>query len=267
MKRVLSGGVALFIFSMFFINCFNPAYAGVVSSGQYRPAVFPTTETTTWAEYGEMYGIPKSSNMTMSILHNDPQLNGEDALFLNTLAVQGDIMQFMKQIDFQYGDTIELEAKIRMDAFSGQSQYLCVLSIQTDANDECMIMNPDKIFFYTTRESFWHSMDTTDTYHVYRIVVREHTIKVYIDGSETPAIDAPFASNFGGLRREVQFGDTSFGSGMKTAWAYVKYKVVRPDEEQLICHRTGKRGRRTLRVPPSAFDSHMRHGDSRGECR
>src|SRR3990167_7457788 len=68
-----------------------------------------------------------------------------------------------------------------------------------------------------------YSMDTTDDYHVYRLIVASTTYELYVDG-----VLRNFGSSIAsGGAKVIQFrGDSNGLAGMETSWDYVYYSTA-----------------------------------------
>ena len=66
-------------------------------------------------------------------------------------------------------------------------------------------------------------MDTTDDYHVYRLIVASTTYELYVDG-----VLRNFGSSIAsGGAKVIQFrGDSNGLAGMETSWDYVYYSTA-----------------------------------------
>lgn len=88
-----------------------------------------------------------------------------------------------------------------------------ILLIVGFSNNEICITYPDRVHF---------PMNTTDSFHVYRIEAKEMRVQIYADGNL--AIDH-ILSWAGGGTQALVFGDgTTFGTSL-TQWDYFSYKV------------------------------------------
>lgn len=213
--------VAIFIVTIIMFTSFSTARAGEIDSGRYIPSILPHTNI----QYWDPFSLSETSSLSLN--HSDPQLNGDDALKIDTMNNVSDFAYFTRYIEVQNGDKIELEAKVKLDNYSGYTTYGgCGIAIEDDKNEEFLIIRPDGI--YTFNSHVLYAMNTMDNYHVYRIVAQGSSVKVYVDGSTIPVIDSSFnPPPFWSPRLMVGFGDGSGGASSTSSWAYVKYKVER----------------------------------------
>jgi len=143
----------------------------------------------------------------------------EDALFIADQGeVSGDYLYYRHPWGADPGGKAVVEARARVK--SGSSFII----VTNGESGERLGLWPDRI------ELFHHSnlrykMDTTDDFHLYRMELEGHNLKVYVDGELR--IDAPgvLKPRSGYSRNEVAFGAANSGMMGEACWASVKARA------------------------------------------
>ena len=114
----------------------------------------------------------------------------------------------------------EIVAETRVKVVSGSS-FLIV----TDGRaGERLGMWPDHIdLFHNT--SLRYDMDTTQDFHVYRVVIKDTDLKVFVDGELRIDAKGKFVARGGYRRNEIAFGAANSGMVGEAYWDYVKARV------------------------------------------
>lgn len=117
------------------------------------------------------------------------------------------------------GYTIEAKIKV-IDTEGASMQSACIRLYESTVQLNYLFLNKTSVKITGTAISY--NMDTTDVFHVYRIVVLGTVIQLYVDGdlkiTDTCATTATAVS-------DILFGDLSATNGVNanTQWDYVKY--------------------------------------------
>ncbi len=179
-------------------------------------------ESGTWTlEYSAAAGQPESP------WHRDPGSPRTSAhLADGALAIQddgtaaGDYLYYRHPWGIDVSGDVVVEARARV--VSGTN---CVIMADGRAGERLML-NPDHICLWHNRRARY-DMDTTDGFHVYRIVIRGADIQVYVDGQLR--IDAPgqFAARAGYPRNELAFGATNSPMTGEAHWNSVQARIAK----------------------------------------
>jgi hypothetical protein len=110
---------------------------------------------------------------------------------------------------------VEVRAKVR----SGSSYVLLSNGVSHDR----LGLWPDHIDLWNNR-TIQYKMDTTDDFHVYRVVMKDKDLRVYVDGQLRLNAVGKFkpAAN---ARNEVAFGAANSGQVGEAWWNYVKVRT------------------------------------------
>ncbi len=111
----------------------------------------------------------------------------------------------------------EAVAEARVKVVSGLSHLIFGNGVATDR----LALYPDRIELYSDRKLRW-AMDTTDDFHVYRVVLNGGDLKVLVDGELR--LDAPGRLKASGTRSPnyLAFGASSSTTLGETLWDYVR---------------------------------------------
>lgn len=88
---------------------------------------------------------------------------------------------------------------------------------------ERLELKPDRIELWS-RKSIAHAMDTTDGFHVYRIVIDGRDIRVYVDGELRLEAPGAYGKSADG-RNELCFGASDSTNVGEACWDYVRARV------------------------------------------
>jgi len=93
-------------------------------------------------------------------------------------------------------DSWACQIELRMNAHqrSIDPDFGLSFGIEDQARAGLILVASDRVVFYQTSYSAadWHEMDTTDGFHVYRIVKDLPTVSLFIDSFETPVLTIPY---------------------------------------------------------------------------
>jgi hypothetical protein len=193
--------------------------------GEYSSSiVYPDGKKYSWTR--ELIGnTPEEYFVT-----NDSQVNNEDVLYIDTIASPSYYISYARDLNVDDDDKIIVEATMRLDDYTGNTYYGgCRIKIATENKVAVLIFNEDKIHIHITGKSY--SMNTTDTYHTYKMVADglTDTVDVFLYNTTTSSYDlviddADFISNLGETNTVV-FGDGSLVASSASSWRNIKYSV------------------------------------------
>ncbi|MCD4843833.1 MAG: hypothetical protein K8R25_05020 [Methanosarcinales archaeon] len=112
-----------------------------------------------------------------------------------------------------------VEARLQVDDMTEDDAYLVIWTHDRTWLTQLRIYK-DYISWYPGHTLYY--MDTTDTYHIYRIEGKGNSYKVYVNGNL--AIDGVVTS--GGGTFTISFGDGHGGTQTKSYWDYFRYSTV-----------------------------------------
>ena len=115
----------------------------------------------------------------------------------------------------------ETIAEAKMKLLSG----FCEIVVSNGISTEELQLYPDKVAMNYGRLTC--SMNTTDAFHVYRIVIRNHDYKLFVDGDLK--IDGAGKYNpvtAYGARNNLEFGAANSPSFGEALWEYVRWATL-----------------------------------------
>jgi len=127
-------------------------------------------------------------------------------------------------IDPAFDSTIGYSIELKMQLVSVESTgfvYIWFQNVGGAKGDYFEIKTSNIQFEYASAGTATYSMDTTDTFHIYRIVVLGTNAKVYVDG--VLRLNSTLTS--GGNPNNLVVGDENGGgtANINTQWNYIKY--------------------------------------------
>jgi len=143
----------------------------------------------------------------------------DGALFIaDRGTVSGDYHYWRYSWGADFDDETVIEARVKV--VSGES-YIIVTDMKTD---ERIGFFPDRLQLYFHR-SIAYKMDTTDDFHVYRIVLKGKDLKVYVDGKLAIDGTGKFDHRAMYSRNEIAFGAANSSAVGEAYWGYVKART------------------------------------------
>ncbi len=203
----------------FIFLCSTTVYATEIAFGLYSPTVSPENVIDSWQPSGNL-GLK-------TFIANDPQNQFLDALLVNTTNDISDFLYFLKYNNASNAtDRIEVVASVRLDQYVGNTSLGgCAIAVEDDIKSNALLITPNFIMLSRTGETY--QLDTTNNYHVYKIVAYGSSFKVYVDGGTNPVLDGAWNQQWYPARNKISFGDHSGDASSRAAWAFVKYSVFR----------------------------------------
>lgn len=110
------------------------------------------------------------------------------------------------------------QVRVKIDSGSGANHQV---HIDDGTKKEALLIAPTLIQLQNA--GLFYSMDTTDTYHTYRIIAQGGDISVYVDDDTTPKIEALFTTDSSDT--QIYFGDNDNTDSGVSHWDYVKYSI------------------------------------------
>ena len=111
-----------------------------------------------------------------------------------------------------------VEARVKV--MSGDN---CII-LANGATGERLVLTPDNIHLYH-HSKLRHEMDTTDDFHVYRVIIQGADMQVFVD--DVLRIDAPgtFTQRSGYPKNELAFGACNSPGTGEAIWGYVRART------------------------------------------
>jgi hypothetical protein len=202
--------------ALLFLNCAT-CYAVEIDSGKYSPTVSPDSVVDVWESIGDL--------SLKSFLTSDSQNGDYDALYLDSINDITKQIIFLRDLNANNAtDRIVVLAKVRLDQFAGDTSLGgCAILVEDNINSNALLITPTYISLSRSGEVYF--MDTTDNFHMYKIIAQGSQFQVYIDNDPNPVLDGSWSQQFYPARNIVSFGDHSGGASSKAAWASVEYSV------------------------------------------
>lgn len=219
MKNYFKVTLVIIKIAVILIFISTTAYSQLVEEVIYTPTIYPDqSAANVW--------VPVGNRSIMTFRQND--------LYLDSISNQPvpNYMFFSRDTTaVNATDKIEIEAKLRLDAYDGSIDTGgCAMWVDDDTNGEVILFNIDGIQLFSrigyTGQRLKYYMNTTDDYHVYRIVTEHNSLKVFVDNNPIPVIDTTFGQ-YWQPSRKIMFGDGSSVANAKSSWSYIKYKIER----------------------------------------
>jgi len=189
-------------------------FDGVKIIDTERIKVLDDFENPVWTKKAEMENFPEDEGWDYEQSGSTSHSKDDGVLYINNSS-DGGYLYYKKTFPSEV-TSVTLEGRIKVSQGTQDGSNIRLYIVTSNGANRINIYGTG----IKTALGTFHSMNTYDDYHVYRIVTRKNTFRVYVDGILKIAEGLTT-----GTGNEVQFGCASANQAGESWWDYVKYST------------------------------------------
>lgn len=185
-----------------------------------------TTVPLTWIELLNRQELPRlPSGVTLPAAGALARYEGDVLHIRNAAGGPAGAYMFQARWNADPSAATECAAAVRVVSASDGPCGICI-DVADGVHEDDLMLYPDRITLW--RAGLTHAVDTTDTFHEYRIMIDGTDIRVDMDGRRVLDGSGRFTFPSAFRRNMVGFGAGSSGGAGEAAWRSMRFQIRRP---------------------------------------